>query len=152
MIEEGKPAPDFELSSDAGETVRLSELRGKPVVLYFYPKDDTPGCTAQACGIRDAYGEFEKEGAVVLGVSPDDERSHGRFRDKYDLPFTLLADTDHHVAERYGVWGEKKYRGRSYLGVKRWTFVIDADGNVKKVFPDVKPAEHADNVLAVLRG
>ena len=152
MIEEGKPAPDFELSSDAGETVRLSELRGKPVVLYFYPKDDTPGCTTQACGIRDAYGEFEREGAVVLGVSPDDERSHGKFRDKYDLPFTLLADTDHHVAERYGVWGEKKYRGRSYLGVKRWTFVIDADGNVKKVFPDVKPAEHADNVLAVLRG
>jgi peroxiredoxin Q/BCP len=152
MIEEGKPAPDFELSSDAGETVRLSELRGKPVVLYFYPKDDTPGCTAQACGIRDAYGEFEKEGAVVLGVSPDDERSHGKFRDKYDLPFTLLADTDHHVAERYGVWGEKKYRGRSYLGVKRWTFVIDEDGNVKKVLPNVKPANHADDVLSVLRG
>ena len=151
MIEEGKPAPDFALSSDAGETVRLSELRGKPVVLYFYPKDDTPGCTAQACGIRDAYGEFEQEGAVVLGVSPDDERSHGKFRDKYDLPFTLLADTDHQVAERYGVWGEKKYRGRTYLGVKRWTFVIDEDGNVKKVFPDVKPAEHADNVLAALR-
>jgi peroxiredoxin Q/BCP len=151
MIEEGKPAPDFELSSDTGETIRLSELRGKPVVIYFYPKDDTPGCTAQACGIRDAYGEFEKEGAVVLGVSPDDERSHGKFRDKYGLPFTLLADTDHHVAEQYGVWGEKKYRGRSYLGVKRWTFVIDEDGNVKKVFPDVKPAEHADNVLAALR-
>jgi len=151
MIEEGKPAPDFELSSDAGETVRLSELRGKPVVLYFYPKDDTPGCTAQACGIRDAYGEFEQEGAVVLGVSPDDERSHGKFRDKYDLPFTLLADTDHHVAEEYGVWGEKNYRGRTYLGVKRWTFVIDEDGNVKKIFPDVKPAEHADNVLAALR-
>ena len=152
MIEEGQPAPNFQLQSDSGETVELAGLRGKPVVLYFYPKDDTPGCTAQACGIRDAYGEFEKEGAVVLGVSPDDERSHGKFRDKYDLPFTLLADTDHHVAERYGVWGEKKYRGRSYLGVKRWTFVIDADGNVKKVFPDVKPAEHADNVLAVLRG
>ena len=151
MIEEGKPAPDFELSSDAGETVRLSELRGKPVVLYFYPKDDTPGCTAQACGIRDAYGEFEQEGAVVLGVSPDDERSHGKFRDKYDLPFTLLADTDHRVAEQYGVWGEKQYRGRTYLGVKRWTFVIDEDGNVKRVFPDVKPAEHADNVLAALR-
>ena len=151
MIEEGNPAPDFELSSDAGETVRLSELRGKPVVLYFYPKDDTPGCTAQACGIRDAYGEFEKEGAVVLGVSPDDERSHGKFRDKYGLPFTLLADTDHRVAEQYGVWGEKKYRGRSYLGVKRWTFVIDEDGNVKRVFPDVKPAEHAENVLAALR-
>ena len=151
MVEEGEPAPDFELSGDDGETVRLSELRGKPVVLYFYPKDDTPGCTAQACGIRDAYGEFEKEGAVVLGVSPDDERSHGKFRDKYDLPFTLLADTDHHVAEQYGVWGEKKYMGRSYFGVKRWTFVIDEDGNVKRVFPDVKPAEHADNVLAALR-
>jgi thioredoxin-dependent peroxiredoxin len=151
VIEEGKPAPDFELSSDAGETIRLSELRGKPVVLYFYPKDDTPGCTAQACGIRDAYGEFEQEGAVVLGVSPDDERSHGKFRDKYGLPFPLLADTDHRVAEQYGVWGEKKYMGRTYLGVKRWTFVIDEDGNVKKVFPDVKPAEHADNVLAALR-
>jgi peroxiredoxin Q/BCP len=151
VIEEGKPAPDFELSSDAGETIRLSELRGKPVVLYFYPKDDTPGCTTQACGIRDAYADFEKEGAVVLGVSPDDERSHRKFRDKYELPFSLLADTDHRVAEQYGVWGEKKYMGRTYLGVKRWTFVIDEDGNVKKVFPDVKPAEHADHVLAALR-
>jgi thioredoxin-dependent peroxiredoxin len=151
VIEEGKPAPDFELSSDAGETIRLSELRGKPVVLYFYPKDDTPGCTTQACAIRDAYGEFEKEGAVVLGVSPDDERSHAKFRDKYSLPFALLADTDHQVAEQYGVWGEKKYMGRTFQGVKRWTFVIDGDGNVKKVFPDVKPAEHADNVLAALR-
>jgi peroxiredoxin Q/BCP len=150
MIEEGKPAPDFELPSDAGETVKLSELRGKPVVLYFYPKDDTPGCTAQACGIRDAYGEFERAGAVVLGISPDDERSHGKFRDKYELPFTLLADTDHSVAEQYGVWGEKKYMGRTYMGVNRWTFVIDADGNVKKVLPDVKPATHADDVLAVL--
>jgi thioredoxin-dependent peroxiredoxin len=150
VVEEGKPAPDFELPSDSGETVRLSSLRGKPVVLYFYPKDDTPGCTAQACGIRDAYGEFERAGAVVLGVSPDDERSHGKFRDKYDLPFTLLADTDHSVAEQYGVWGEKKFMGKTYLGVKRWTFVIDEDGNVKKVFPDVKPAEHAANVLDVL--
>ena len=151
MIEEGKPAPDFELRSDAGETIRLSELRGKPVVLYFYPKDDTPGCTTQACGIRDAYAEFEQEGAVVLGVSPDDEKSHGKFREKYALPFALLADTDHRVAEQYGVWGEKKYMGRTYLGVKRWTFVIDKDGNVKKVFPDVKPAQHAENVLAALR-
>jgi len=151
VIEEGKPAPDFELRSDAGETIRLSELRGKPVVLYFYPKDDTPGCTTQACGIRDAYAEFEQEGAVVLGVSPDDEKSHGKFREKYALPFALLADTDHRVAEQYGVWGEKKYMGRTYLGVKRWTFVIDKDGNVKKVFPDVKPAQHAENVLAALR-
>ena len=150
MVEEGKPAPDFELPSDSGETVKLSELRGKPVVLYFYPKDDTPGCTTQACGIRDAYGEFERAGAVVLGISPDDEGSHVKFRDKYELPFTLLADTDHAVAEEYGVWGEKKYMGRTYLGVNRWTFVIDEDGNVKKVLPDVKPATHADDVLAVL--
>jgi peroxiredoxin Q/BCP len=152
MIEEGKPAPDFELRDDAGDAVRLSTLRGKPVVLYFYPKDDTPGCTTQACGIRDAYGEFEAQGAVVLGVSPDDVRSHAKFRQKYGLPFTLLADPDHAVAEEYGVWGEKRYMGKTYLGVKRWTFVIDEDGNVKKVFPDVKPAEHADDVLAVLRG
>jgi thioredoxin-dependent peroxiredoxin len=151
MIEEGSPAPDFELPSDSGETVKLSSLRGKPVVLYFYPKDDTPGCTTQACGIRDAYGEFEQAGAVVLGVSPDDEKSHVKFRKKHELPFTLLADTEHEVAERYGVWGEKKFMGRTYMGVKRWTFVIAEDGTVKKVFPDVKPAEHADNVLAVLR-
>ena len=116
MIEEGSPAPDFELTSDSGETVKLSALRGKPVVLYFYPKDDTPGCTTQACGIRDAYGEFERAGAVVLGVSPDDEKSHVKFRKKYELPFTLLADTEHEVAERYGVWGEKKFMGRTYLG------------------------------------
>jgi peroxiredoxin Q/BCP len=152
MVEEGKPAPDFELRSDSGETVKLSELRGKPVVLYFYPKDDTPGCTAQACGIRDSFGEFQTAGAVVLGISPDDEHSHVKFRDKYELPFTLLADPDHAVAEQYGVWGEKKYMGRSYMGVNRWTFVIDEEGNVKKVLPNVKPATHADDVLAVLTG
>ena len=150
MIEEGKPAPDFELTSDGGETVKLSSLRGQPVVLYFYPKDDTPGCTAQACGIRDTYGEFQRAGAIVLGVSPDDERSHVKFRDKYKLPFTLLADPDHSVSEQYGVWGEKSFRGRKYLGVSRSTFVIDADGTVKKVLHDVKPATHADAVLAAL--
>ena len=150
MVEEGKPAPDFELESDAGETVRLSSLRGRPVVLYFYPKDDTPGCTTQACGIRDAYGEFERAGAVVLGVSPDSEKSHVKFRDKYELPFTLLADPDHEVAESYGAWGEKTYMGRTYMGVKRSTFVIGADGNVKRVLHDVKPATHADDVLAIL--
>jgi peroxiredoxin Q/BCP len=150
VIEEGKPAPDFALQSDAGETIRLSELRGKPVVLYFYPKDDTPGCTTEACGIRDAYGEFERAGAVVLGVSPDDEASHVKFRNKYDLPFTLLADTDHEVAELYGVWGEKKYAGRSYLGVFRSTFVIGEDGTVKRVIHNVKPDTHADDVLAIL--
>jgi peroxiredoxin Q/BCP len=150
VIEEGQPAPDFELPSDSGETVKLSALRGKPVVLYFYPKDDTPGCTTQACGIRDAYGEFERAGAVVLGVSPDDEASHGKFKSKYDLPFTLLADTDHAVADAYGVWGEKKYMGRSYMGVNRSTFVIGRDGNVVKVMENVKPATHADDVLAAL--
>src|SRR4051812_3764847 len=150
MVEEGKPAPDFELDNDAGEKVKLSDLRGKQVVLYFYPKDDTPGCTTQACGIRDAYGEFEKAGAVVLGISPDDESSHEKFRSKYDLPFTLLADTQHAVAEQYGVWAEKKYMGKTYMGVNRSTFVIGADGTVSKVMHDVKPATHADDVLAAL--
>jgi peroxiredoxin Q/BCP len=151
-VAEGEPAPDFELTSDSGEAVKLSSLRGKPIVLYFYPKDDTPGCTAQACGIRDAYGEFERAGAVVLGVSPDDESSHVTFREKYDLPFTLLADTDHAVAEQYGVWGDKTYAGRTYTGVLRTTFVVDADGKVTKVLENVKPATHADDVLAALAG
>jgi len=150
VIEEGQPAPDFQLPSDTGGTVRLSELRGKPVVLYFYPKDDTPGCTTQACGIRDVYGEFERAGAVVLGVSPDDEASHVKFKEKYGLPFTLLADADHAVAEQYGVWGEKSYAGRTYMGVNRSTFVIAADGTVAKVMHNVKPATHADDVLAAL--
>ena len=150
MVEEGKPAPDFELESDSGERVRLSSLRGKPVVLYFYPKDDTTGCTTQACGIRDAYGEFERAGAVVLGVSPDGVASHVKFRDKYSLPFTLLADPDHAVAEAYGAWGEKSRSGRTYMGILRSTFVIGADGTVVRALPNVKPATHADDVLAVL--
>jgi len=150
VVEEGKPAPDFELRSDSGESVKLSDLRGKQVVLYFYPKDDTPGCTTQACGIRDAYGEFEREGAVVLGVSPDDERSHVKFKKKFELPFTLLADTDHGVADEYGVWVEKKYMGKTYMGVDRSTFVIDEDGTVKRVLRKVKPDTHADDVLAAL--
>jgi peroxiredoxin Q/BCP len=150
VINEGDQAPDFTLQSDAGTDVTLSSLRGRPVVLYFYPRDDTPGCTAQACGIRDAYGEFRRAGAVVLGVSPDNESSHVKFREKYELPFTLLADTDHSVSEQYGVWGEKKFAGKSYMGVKRSTFVIDEDGTVKAVMHDVKPATHADEVLAAL--
>ena len=150
MVQEGKPAPDFTLQTDGGETVKLSDLRGKQVVLYFYPKDDTPGCTTQACGIRDTYGEFEQAGAVVLGISPDDVRSHEKFKQKYSLPFTLLADDDHKVAEEYGVWGEKKYMGRTYMGVDRSTFVIDENGDVKKVMHKVKPDTHADDVLAVL--
>ena len=151
MIEEGRPAPDFQLTSDSGETVRLSELRGKQVVLYFYPKDDTPGCTTQACGIRDVYGEFEREGAVVLGVSPDSESSHVKFKEKYHLPFALLADEGHRVADDYGVWGPKKYMGKTYEGIERSTFVIDADGTVKRVMRKVKPATHADDVLEALR-
>lgn len=149
-VEEGSPAPDFTLMSDAGDAVTLSSLKGTPVVLYFYPKDDTPGCTTQACGIRDAWGEFEKAGAIVLGVSPDGETSHAKFKEKYDLPFMLLADTGHEVADAYGVWGEKTYAGKTYMGVHRSTFVIDADGNVASIFHDVKPAEHADQVLAAL--
>ena len=150
MIREGDPAPEFTLESDTGEQVSLADLRGKPVVLYFYPKDDTPGCTAQACGIRDAYGEFEQAGAVVLGVSPDKVKSHVKFKDKYDLPFTLLADPDHELAQLYGVWGEKKYMGKSYMGISRTTFVIGADGAIVKVMENVKPLTHADDVLAAL--
>jgi thioredoxin-dependent peroxiredoxin len=150
VVEEGKPAPDFELTSDEGETVRLSDLRGKPVVVYFYPKDDTPGCTAQACGIRDNYEAFGERGAVVLGISPDNESSHVKFKQKYGLPFTLLADTDHSVSEQYGVWGEKTFAGRKYMGVERSTFVVDAEGKVAKVMRRVKPDTHAEQVLEAL--
>jgi peroxiredoxin Q/BCP len=130
--------------------VSLEDFRGKPVVLYFYPKDDTPGCTAQARGIRDEWGEFEERGAVVLGVSPDSETSHVKFKRKYGLPFTLLADEDHAVSEAYGVWVKKSIAGRRYMGIERSTFVIDADGNVAKVMRKVKPDTHADDVLAAL--
>ena len=150
MVTEGEPAPEFSVTTDAGEQVSLSDFRGRPVVLYFYPKDDTPGCTTQACGIRDAYGEFEKAGAVVLGISPDTEKKHVKFKEKYDLPFTLLADPEHEVAERYGVWAEKRYRGNTYWGVNRTTFLIAPDGTVAKVMEKVDPDAHADDVLAFL--
>jgi peroxiredoxin Q/BCP len=149
-IEEGTEAPDFELTADDGSTVRLSDLRGKPVVLYFYPKDDTPGCTAQACGIRDSYEDFTEQGAGVLGVSPDDESSHVKFKQKYGLPFTLLADPEHEVADQYGVWGERKYMGKTYWGVERSTFLIDEEGRIAKIMRRVKPDTHADQVLAAL--
>jgi len=150
MVEEGKRAPDFELTSDTGAQVRLSSLRGKPVVLYFYPKDDTPGCTAQACGIRDVYADFRERGAVVLGVSPDDEASHVKFKEKYSLPFTLLADPEHQVAEEYGVWKERNMYGKKSMGIERSTFVIDVDGNVAKRMRRVKPETHAADVLEAL--
>jgi peroxiredoxin Q/BCP len=150
MVEEGKPAPDFELATDAGVRVTLSSFRGKPVVLYFYPKDDTPGCAAQACGIRDVYADFRNRGAVVLGVSPDDEASHVKFKEKYSLPFTLLADPDHDVAEKYGVWKERNMYGKKSMGIERSTFVIDADGQVAKVMRRVKPDTHAADVLAAI--
>ena len=147
MIEEGKPAPDFELQTDSGETVKLSDLRGKPVVLYFYPKDDTPGCTTEACEFRDAYDVFRERGIEVLGVSPDDVASHEKFKNKYELPFTLLADPDHSVAEKYGVWGERSFAGRNYMGINRSTFIIDRDGNVAHAMMGIKPAGHAARVL-----
>jgi thioredoxin-dependent peroxiredoxin len=150
MIEEGKPAPDFELTSDSGETVRLSDLKGRPVVVYFYPRDDTPGCTAQACGIRDNYGAFGEHGAVVLGISPDDESAHVKFKEKYGLPFTLLADPDHRVADEYGVWGERSMYGKTYMGIERSTFVIDSEGNVARIMRRVKPDTHAEQVLQAL--
>jgi thioredoxin-dependent peroxiredoxin len=150
MVEEGKPAPDFELTSDAGDRVKLSDFRGKPVVLYFYPKDDTPGCTTQAQGLRDNYSAFSDRGAVVLGISPDDEISHVKFKEKYGLPFTLLADPDHAVADEYGVWGERNAYGKTYMGIERSTFLIDSDGNVAKVMRKVKPDTHVDDVLASL--
>jgi peroxiredoxin Q/BCP len=140
------------LRTDSGETVTLSSLRGRPIVLYFYPQDDTPGCTRQACEIRDEWSRFRERGAVVLGVSPDDETSHARFRDKYSLPFTLLADREHEVAEEYGVWVERNRYGRKSMGIDRSTFVIDEDGNVAKILQRVKPEGHAERVLEALPG
>jgi peroxiredoxin Q/BCP len=150
VIEEGKQAPDFELHTDAGETVKLSDFRGRPVVLYFYPKDDTPGCTTEACEFRDAYDVFRDRGAEVLGVSPDDVSSHVKFKTKYELPFTLLADPEHEVAEKYGVWGERSYAGKTYMGINRSTFVIDSEGNVARAMLGIKPAGHASEVLDAL--
>jgi peroxiredoxin Q/BCP len=147
MPKEGSVAPNFAAKDENGETVRLKDLRGQRVVLYFYPKDDTPGCTKEACSFRDAFADFKKRDIKVLGVSKDSEASHKKFAAKYKLPFTLLTDPDHSVADAYGVYGEKKFMGRTYLGVKRVTFLIDEKGKVKKVFEKVKPEEHAREVL-----
>ena len=151
-VEEGTPRPGLHPHLRLGRDGVASSLKGSPVVLYFYPKDDTPGCTSQACGIRDAYAEFEDAGAIVLGVSPDGEASHAKFKKKYELPFTLLADADHAVADAYGVWGEKTFAGKTYMGVERSTFVLDPEGNIGRIFRKVKPDEHADQVLDALRG
>jgi thioredoxin-dependent peroxiredoxin len=150
MVSENQAAPEFELATDEGKKVKLSDFRGRKVVLYFYPKDDTPGCTTQACDLRDRIAEFDTRGAVVLGVSPDDVASHVKFKEKFDLNFTLLADTDHKVAEAYGVWKEKNLYGRKSMGVERTSFVIDEEGNIAKVLPRVKPAEHAGQILELL--
>lgn len=149
-IESGIPAPDFELPDDTGTIRRLSEYRGKPVMLYFYPKDDTPGCTTEACNFRDDYSAYEKAGVEILGVSPDTVKSHAKFKQKFSLPFPLLADKDHKVCELYGVWGLKKLMGREYMGVLRTTFLIDAEGQIARVYENVRPAEHSTEVLAEL--
>ena len=151
MLKEGTIAPNFTAKNANGETVRLKDLRGQKVVLYFYPKDDTPGCTKEACSFRDAFSAFKKRGIEVLGMSVDSEASHRKFTAKYKLPFTLLADPDHTIADTYGVYGEKKFMGRSYLGVKRITFLIDEKGKIRKVFEKVKPEEHAREVLEAFK-
>jgi peroxiredoxin Q/BCP len=147
----GIPAPDFELPDETNASRRLSSLRGKPVILYFYPKDDTPGCTKEACNFRDDYSAYEKEGVTILGVSPDTSRSHARFKTKFQLPFPLLADEDHKVCELYAAWGPKKFMGREYEGVLRTTYLIDAQGNIARVFENVRPAEHSAEVLDAIR-
>jgi peroxiredoxin Q/BCP len=152
MIAEGQPAPDFTLQDQDGTPVSLSGLKGKPIVLYFYPKDDTPGCTTEACAFRDARADYEAAGAMVLGVSPDDVKSHKKFATKFSLPFTLLADADHAVCELYGVWKEKNMYGRKYMGVERTTFVIDSRGTISKIFPKVKVSGHSDAVLEAIEG
>src|SRR4051812_20763801 len=148
MLKEGDKAPNFAARDAEGVPVQLSDLRGQKIVLYFYPKDDTPGCTKEACSFRDSYSKFKRRGVKVIGVSLDSEASHKKFAAKYDLPFTLLADVDRSVSEAYGTYSKKKFMGREFMGINRMTFLIDENGNIKKVFPKVKPETHADEVLA----
>jgi peroxiredoxin Q/BCP len=149
-LKEGDQAPDITLDTDAGEKFELSSLKGKNVVLYFYPKADTPGCTKEACEFRDTGKKFSKANTVIVGVSPDTSKAQAKFKSKFDLPFTLLADSDHTAAEDYGVWKEKSMYGKKYMGVERTTFVIDTNGKIKKVFPKVKVEGHAEEVLAAI--
>jgi thioredoxin-dependent peroxiredoxin len=150
MIEVGQAAPDFSLTDQAGKTVTLDGCKGTPFILYFYPKDDTPGCTKEACAFRDAFADYRKRGARIFGVSPDDSRSHARFAEKFELPFPLLADPDHRVCEVFGVWKEKNMYGRKSMGVERTTFVIDAQGVIRAIFPRVKVDGHSDAVIRAL--
>ena len=149
-LKEGDIAPGFSVNTNGGGKISLADFKGKNVILYFYPKDDTPGCTKEACAFRDHFSEFKKRGAIVLGVSPDSVKSHDKFAEKFKLPFTLLADEDKKIVEAYGVWGEKSFMGRKYLGTHRVTFLIGPDGKIKKIWPEVKPDEHAAEVLAAL--
>jgi peroxiredoxin Q/BCP len=149
-LKEGDVAPEFTTATSGGGRLSLSDLRGKSVVLYFYPKDDTPGCTKEACAFRDHFAEFKRKGAVVLGVSTDPVKAHDKFVQKYKLPFTLLADEDRKIVDAYGVWGQKSFMGRKYLGTFRVTFLIGPDGVIRKIWPSVKPEEHAEEVLAAL--
>jgi len=151
MLKPGSKAPAFDLPSDSGQSVKLADLAGHKVVLYFYPKDDTTGCTVEACEFRDHWAEVKRTGAVILGVSPDGVQSHEKFKAKFKLPFPLLADLDHRVAEKYGAWGEKSMYGRKYFGILRTTFLIDETGRIAKVFEKVKPKGHAQEVLEALQ-
>ena len=150
-ISAGIPAPDFNLPDDTNTPRRLSDFRGQPVILYFYPADDTPGCTKEACNFRDDYSAYQSAGVTILGVSPDSVKSHVKFKNKFQLPFPLLADENHKICDLYEVWGPKKFMGKSYEGVLRTTFLIDAQGKVAQVFENVHPAEHSVEVLAALK-
>jgi peroxiredoxin Q/BCP len=149
-LKEGDPAPAFTAATSGGGQISLADYKGKNVILYFYPRDDTPGCTKEACAFRDGFADFRKKDAVVLGVSPDSVKSHDKFAEKFKLPFTLVADEDKKISESYGVWGEKSFMGRKYMGVNRVTFLIGPDGRIRKIWPAVKPEEHAAEVLAAL--
>lgn len=150
-LQPGIEAPDFELLDDTNKPRRLSSFRGKPVILYFYPKDDTPGCTTEACNFRDDYSAYKKAGVTILGVSPDNTRSHARFKAKHELPFPLLADEEHKISDLYKTWGPKKFMGREYEGVLRTTYLIDARGGIARVFENVRPAEHSAELLEAIR-
>jgi peroxiredoxin Q/BCP len=150
QLQEGDTAPAFTAPTNGGGAASLTDFKGKKVILYFYPRDDTPGCTKEACGFRDHFAEFKKRGAVVLGVSTDPPKSHDKFVEKFKLPFPLLADSDKKIVQAYGVWGEKSFMGRKYMGTHRMTFLIDETGRIKKIWPKVKPEEHAEEILAAL--